>query len=136
MNKYKIEFKQIFNRLVTIYAEDEEQAMKVVEQTYLKTDLLDDNEKDLVGIEAKILEKNGEKVDRKEEIPENFENFLDENDIEYLEGLTNEIEENLGEIKEVLGAIGSIASISKSSTFNFTVSKYSKGFTLKVSKIY
>ena len=67
MNKYKIEFKQIFNRLVTIYAEDEEQAMKVVEQTYLKTDLLDDNEKDLVGIEAKILEKNGEKVDRKEE---------------------------------------------------------------------
>ena len=104
MNKYKIEFKQIFNRLVTIYAEDEEQAMKVVEQTYLKTDLLDDNEKDLVGIEAKILEKNGEKVDRKEEIPENFENFLDENDIEYLEGLTNEIEENLGEIKEVLGA--------------------------------
>ena len=77
MNKYKIEFKQIFNRLVTIYAEDEEQAMKVVEQTYLKTDLLDDNEKDLVGIEAKILEKNGEKVDRKEEIPENFENFLD-----------------------------------------------------------
>ena len=73
MNKYKIEFKQIFNRLVTIYAEDEEQAMKVVEQTYLKTDLLDDNEKDLVGIE-------------------------------YLEGLTNEIEENLGEIKEVLGA--------------------------------
>lgn len=100
MNKYKIEFKQIFNRLVTIYAEDEEQAMKVVEQTYLKTDLLDDNEKDLVGIEAKILEK----VDRKEEIPENFENFLDENDIEYLEGLTNEIEENLGEIKEVLGA--------------------------------
>ena len=98
------EFKQIFNRLVTIYAEDEEQAMKVVEQTYLKTDLLDDNEKDLVGIEAKILEKNGEKVDRKEEIPENFENFLDENDIEYLEGLTNEIEENLGEIKEVLGA--------------------------------
>ena len=99
MNKYKIEFKQIFNRLVTIYAEDEEQAMKVVE-----TDLLDDNEKDLVGIEAKILEKNGEKVDRKEEIPENFENFLDENDIEYLEGLTNEIEENLGEIKEVLGA--------------------------------
>lgn len=104
MNKYKIEFKQIFNRLVTIYAEDEEQAMKVVEQTYLKTDLLDDNEKDLVGIEAKILEKNGEKVDRKEEIPENFENFLDENDIEYLEGLTNEIEENLGKIKEVLGA--------------------------------
>ena len=76
MNKYKIEFKQIFNRLVTIYAEDEEQAMKVVEQTYLKTDLLDDNEKDLVGIEAKILEKNGEKVDRKEEIPENFENFF------------------------------------------------------------
>ena len=62
MNKYKIEFKQIFNRLVTIYTEDEEQAMKVVEQTYLKTDLLDDNEKDLVGIEAKILEKNGEKV--------------------------------------------------------------------------
>ena len=57
-----------------------------------------------MGIEAKILEKNGEKVDRKEEIPENFENFLDENDIEYLEGLTNEIEENLGEIKEVLGA--------------------------------
>ena len=50
MNKYKIEFKQIFNRLVTIYAEDEEQAMKVVEQTYLKTDLLDDNEKDLVGL--------------------------------------------------------------------------------------
>ena len=41
---------------------------------------------------------------KKEEIPENFENFLDENDIEYLEGLTNEIEENLGEIKEVLGA--------------------------------
>ena len=64
-SKYKIEFKQIFNRLVTIYAEDEEQAMKVVEQTYLKTDLLDDNEKDLVGIEAKILEKMEKKLKEK-----------------------------------------------------------------------
>ena len=35
---------------------------------------------------------------------DNVERILDENDIEYLEGLTNEIEENLGEIKEVLGA--------------------------------
>lgn len=75
MNKYKIEFKQIFNRLVTIYAEDEEQAMKVVEQTYLKTDLLDDNEKDLVGIEAKILEKMEKKLIEKKKYQKILKTF-------------------------------------------------------------
>lgn len=39
MNKYKIEFKQTFKKEVTVYADDEDAAMNIVEQTYLKLQL-------------------------------------------------------------------------------------------------
>ena len=61
MNKYKIEFKQTFKKEVTVYADDESAAMNIVEQTFLKTDLLDDSTRDLEKIETKIIEKNNER---------------------------------------------------------------------------
>lgn len=105
MNKYKIEFKQIFKKEIIVFAEDENKAMDIVEQTYLKTNLLDDSAKDLAGIETKIIEKNNEKVeDNSIDLKEN-EIILDEDDIEYLEKLADELEENLDEMREVLDEI-------------------------------
>ena len=48
---------------VTVYADDESAAMNIVEQTFLKTDLLDDSTRDLEKIETKNKEKNNEKVE-------------------------------------------------------------------------
>ena len=105
MNKYKIEFKQIFKKEVTIFAEDENAAMNIIEQTYLKTDLLDDTDRDLVKIETKIVEKNNEKVEDNSINLEENEVVLAEEDVEYLERLANEMKENLNEIREVLEEI-------------------------------
>ena len=98
MNKYKIEFKQTFKKEVTVYAEDENVAINIVEKTFLKTDLLDNSTRDLEKIETRIIEKNNEKVEN------NSINF-EENDIEYLENLADEIEENLDGMREIIEEI-------------------------------
>lgn len=105
MNKYKIEFKQTFKKEVTVYADDENAAMNIVEQTFLKTDLLDDSARDLEKIETRILEKNNEKVEDNSINLEENEAILDENDIEYLENLTNEIEENIDGMRKIIEEI-------------------------------
>lgn len=102
MNKYKIEFKQTFKKKITIFAEDESEAMDIVEQAYLKTNLLDNSYKDLEKIETKIVEKNNEKVEDNSIKLEENEIILDEDDIEYLEDLADEMEEILDEMREVL----------------------------------
>lgn len=101
MNKYKIEFKQTFKKEVTVYADDEDAAMNIVEQTYLKTDLLDDSARDLEKIETRIIEKNNEKVEDNSINLEENELILEEDDIEYLEDLADEMEEILDEMREV-----------------------------------
>ena len=102
MNKYKIEFKQTFKKEVTVYADDENAAMNIVEQTFLKTDLLDDSTRDLEKIETKIIEKNNEKVENSSIDLEESEIILDEDDIECLENLADNMEEILEEVKGVL----------------------------------
>lgn len=102
MNRYKIEFKQTFKREVIVFAEDENEAMDIVEKAYLKTDLLDNSYRDLAGIETKIIEKNNEKVEQTlMDLEENRPN-LEDVDLEYLEDLAEEMEEILEEMKEVL----------------------------------
>lgn len=105
MNKYKIEFKQIFKKEIIVFAEDENKAMNIIEQTYLKTNLLDDTARDLAAIETKIVEKNNEKVEDNSINPDKNKTILNEDNIEYLENLTDEIEENIDEMREVLEEI-------------------------------
>lgn len=102
MNRYKIEFKQTFKREVIVFAEDENEAMDIVEKAYLKTDLLDNSYRDLAGIETKIIEKNNEKVEQTIMDLEENRPVLEDVDLEYLEDLAEEMEEILEEIKEVL----------------------------------
>ena len=98
MNKYKIEFKQTFKKEITIFAEDESEAMDIVEQAYLKTNLLDNSYKDLEKIETKIVEKN---TDNKcEEIEE--DNIIDEESRENIEETVEEMRENLDKIEDAL----------------------------------
>ena len=102
MNKYKIEFKQTFKKEVTVYADDENAAMNIVEQTFLKTDLLDDSTRDLEKIETKIIEKNNEKVENNFKNLEENQITLDKEDLEYLDKLADEVEGDLNEIKDIL----------------------------------
>ena len=102
MNRYKIEFKQTFKREVIVFAEDENEAMDIVEKAYLKTDLLDNSYRDLAGIETKIIEKNNEKVEQTLMDLEENRPVLEDVDLEYLEDLAEEMEEILEEMKEVL----------------------------------
>lgn len=103
MNKYKIEFKQIFKKEVTVFAEDENAAMNIVEQTYLKTDLLDASARDLEKVKTKIIEKNNEKVKNNFTNLEENQMILDgENIDEYLDRLADEIEESINKIRDIL----------------------------------
>lgn len=102
MNRYKIEFKQTFKREITVFAENENEAMDIVEKAYLKTDLLDNSYRDLAGIETKIIEKNNEKVEQTLMDLEENRPVLEDVDLEYLEDLAEEMEEILEEMKEVL----------------------------------
>lgn len=102
MNKYKIEFKQTFKKEVTVYADDENAAMNIIEQTFLKTDLLDDSTRDLEKIETKIIEKNNEKVENNFTNLEENQITLDKEDLEYIDRLADEVEGDLNEIKDIL----------------------------------
>lgn len=92
MDKYKIEFKQIFTKEITVFADSEKEALDIIEETYFKTDLLDKSERDLSVIEVKVMEKNNQKVEKNET----------ENTMEYLEDLADEMEEMIDEMKEVI----------------------------------
>lgn len=63
MKNFKIEVKEILKRDVLVKAKTEEQALKIIENILLKSNILDLNAKDLQAVEVKILEKNGEKID-------------------------------------------------------------------------
>ena len=102
MNKYKIEFKQTFKKEVTVYADDENAAMNIVEQTFLKTDLLDESTIDLEKVETKIIEKNNEKVENKFTNLEENQIILDKEYLEYLDRLADEVEGDLNEIRDIL----------------------------------
>ena len=77
MNQFKIEVKEILKRDVLVKAKTEEQALKIIENILLKSNILDLNAKDLQAVEVKILEKNGEKTDNDNfDFEDEFQNLM------------------------------------------------------------
>ena len=64
MNKFKIEVKETFKKDYFVDAESNEEALKYIENNLIKSNVLDLEAKDIEAVEIKILEKNGEKVNR------------------------------------------------------------------------
>ncbi|MEI3401820.1 MAG: DpnD/PcfM family protein [Clostridia bacterium] len=64
MNRYKIEFKQTFKKEITVFADDENEAMDIVEKAYLKTDLLDNSYRDLAELKLKLLKKTMKRLNK------------------------------------------------------------------------
>ena len=64
MNKFKIEVKEILKKDYFVDAESNEEALKYMENNLIKSNILDLGAKDIEAVEIKILEKNGEKVNR------------------------------------------------------------------------
>ena len=64
MNKFKIEVKEILKKDYFVDAESNEEALKYIENNLIKSNVLDLGAKDIEAVEIKILEKNGEKIDR------------------------------------------------------------------------
>lgn len=98
MNQYKVEFKETFKKEILVNAESKEEALDIIEEAYLKTNMLDISYKDLESVETKIVGENGK--DYKENSPKR-EVVLDENDIEYLEEIVDEMQDILNEIEEI-----------------------------------
>ena len=64
MNKFKIEVKETLKKDYFVDAESNEEALKYMENNLIKSNVLDLGAKDIEAVEIKILEKNGEKIDR------------------------------------------------------------------------
>lgn len=64
MNKFKIEVKEILKKDYFVDAESNEEALKYMENNLIKSNVLDLGAKDIEAVEIKILEKNGEKINR------------------------------------------------------------------------
>ncbi len=94
MNKYKIELKTNLNKEVIITANNEKEALEFIEKAFLKTDLLDFSNKDILSVDAKIIEKNDRKIE--ELVEENSENSYEEMQ-EILEETLDKIREEIPE---------------------------------------
>lgn len=89
MNRYKIELKTNLNKEIIVDAENEKEALEFVEKAFFKTNLLDFSNRDIVSVDAKIIEKNNEKIE------ENYED--DENPFEVIEELLEDAVEKIRE---------------------------------------
>ena len=111
MNKFKIEVKEILKKDYFVDAESNEEALKYMENSLIKSNVLDLGGKDIEAVEIKIIEKNGEKIDRDVlstlEEDDNEELFITREQIELqnckerlkkLNKLLIELMENLDEI--------------------------------------
>ncbi len=98
MNKYKIELKTNLNKEVIIAANNEKEALEFIEKAFLKTDLLDFSNKDILSVDAKIIEKNDRKIEElvEELVEENIENSYEEMQ-EILEETLEKIREEIPE---------------------------------------
>ena len=79
MNRFKIEVAELLKKEIFVDAENEDKALNLVKDVFMKTNLLDLTIKDLYGTDVKIIEKNGEKVEENEEY---FDEEFYENDDE------------------------------------------------------
>lgn len=64
MNKFKIEVKEILKKDYFVDAESNEEALKYTENNLMKSNILDLGAKEIEAVEIKILEKNGEKINK------------------------------------------------------------------------
>lgn len=90
MNKYKIELKTNLNKEVIIAANSEEEALEYIQKTFLTTNLLDFSNKDILSVDAKIVEKNDKKI----------EEYISEDEDDYSEQMQEILEETLDKIRE------------------------------------
>lgn len=90
MNKYKIELKTNLNKEIIIAANNEKEALEFIEKAFLKTNLLDFSNKDILSVDARIIEKNDQKI----------EEYSEENDENSCEEMQEILEETLDKIRE------------------------------------
>lgn len=90
MNTYKIELKTNLNKEFIVSANNEKEALEFVEKTFLNTNLLDFSNKDILSVDAKIVEKNNKKI----------EDFFEDNDENSCEEMQEILEETLDKIRE------------------------------------
>ena len=79
MKRFKIEVAELLKKEIFVDAENENKALNLVKDVFMKTNLLDLTIKDLYGTDVKIIEKNGKKVEENEDY---FEDDFYENDDE------------------------------------------------------
>ena len=79
MKRFKIEVAELLKKEIFVDAENENKALNLVKDVFMKTNWLDLTIKDLYGTDVKIIEKNGKKVEENEDY---FEDDFYENDDE------------------------------------------------------
>lgn len=110
MNKYKIEVKEILSKNVIVSAETHSEALDYVENVLIKSNILDLGMNDVESVEAKVLEKNGEKIEENnkdidDDYNENNSKIEDEKTLELYKNRLNRIEDARHDIEEVLDEI-------------------------------
>lgn len=99
MNQYKLEMKQVFKKEIMVSAVNEAEAMRIAEQTFLRTNLLDSSYADLEAVETKVVAKN--EHDNYENIVDE-ENIIDEESRENIEETIEDMKENIEKVEEAL----------------------------------
>lgn len=110
MNKYKIEVKEILKKNIIVSAETEEKALDYIENVLLKSNILDLGTQDLDAVEAKILEKNGEKIEENDtDLDEDYDDDLyktrEELELEKYKYKLEKLEDARQDIEEILEEI-------------------------------
>ena len=102
MNEYKIEVKEVLKKELIVEAENIEKALEILKNNYIKGNKKEFKNKDLLEVEAKIIEENGQEIydNYDEEIEEKCMLFGNLND-KFLE-----IECKLDDIAETQEYIG------------------------------
>lgn len=110
MNKYKIEVKEVLRKNIIVNAETSSEALDYVENVLMKSNILDLGMNDVDAVEAKVLEKNGEKIeenntDLDDDYNENNLKNEDKKDLEIYKNRLNRIDDARHDIEEILDEI-------------------------------
>ena len=110
MNKYKIEVKEVLRKNIIVNAETSSEALDYVENVLMKSNILDLGMNDVDAVEAKVLEKNGEKIEENntdlvDDYNENNLKNEDKKDLEIYKNRLNRIDDARHDIEEILDEI-------------------------------
>ena len=97
MNKYKIQLKTNLEKEVIVNANNPQEAFNFIEKAFLNSNLLDFSNKDIETVNAKIIEKNDEKIEDIENSSEENEPYSYEEIEDILDELINKIRTELPE---------------------------------------